>query len=87
MKTKITFIFPFIFGFSFVSQAQQIDSLKRPDIYQAQVALHHSFKKSNKDAVFLGNSITFWQSGRNWFPKKSTLKIQESQGIIPLAYW
>lgn len=78
MKTRISLMFSFIFGFNFVSQGQQIDSLKRPDIYKAQVSLHHFFKKSNKDVVFLGNSITFWAE---WTELIAEQKYLKNRGI------
>lgn len=74
MKLRIAFLLSFIFPFTLVSQAQEIDSLKRPTIYRAQVALHQAFKKSNKDLVFLGNSITFWADWAELVPNHKQLK-------------
>lgn len=36
------------------------DSTARPDVFNAQVALHKTMPKSKKDNIFAGDSITFW---------------------------
>lgn len=41
-------------------QKMSWDSTARPDIYRARKALFQSFPQSQKDIVFMGNSITFW---------------------------
>jgi lysophospholipase L1-like esterase len=43
-----------------ISQVMKWDSTYRPEIYPSRVALYRSFKHSQKDIVFLGNSIIFW---------------------------
>lgn len=43
-----------------LGQAASWDSTIRPEIYHPRVALMKTFHHSEKDIVFLGNSITFW---------------------------
>jgi len=78
MKLSSAFLLSLLFPCTLVSQVQEIDSVKRPAIYRAQVALHHAFKKSNKDLVFLGNSITFWA---DWAELVAHHKQLKNRGI------
>ncbi|GAA4464542.1 SGNH/GDSL hydrolase family protein [Nibrella saemangeumensis] len=43
-----------------IAQVSQWDSTYRPDIYKPRVELFKSLPHSEKDVVFLGNSLTFW---------------------------
>ncbi|MFA6947159.1 MAG: GDSL-type esterase/lipase family protein [Pedobacter sp.] len=42
------------------SQTTSWDSTYRPEIYAPQLQQFKTFRRSNKDVVFLGNSITHW---------------------------
>lgn len=59
-------------------QGQEVDSLKRPEIYPAQVELHRALPKNPLDVVFLGNSITFWA---NWPELLTDFKYIKNRGI------
>jgi len=74
MKLSPVILLYFLVACTLATQAQQIDSLKRPAIYGAQVTLHQALKHSNKDLVFLGNSITFWAAWSELVPSQKHLK-------------
>ncbi|WP_134089144.1 GDSL-type esterase/lipase family protein [Olivibacter sp. XZL3] len=64
MKTLKYFLISFLLLAFFVPlQAQSWDSTYRPAIYPLLVDQFKSFPKSNKDIIFLGNSIT---AGIDW---------------------
>ena len=62
---KIYLILLFCAIYSIELNAQKVlwDSVSRPEIYGPQLEQYRTFKRSSKDVVFLGNSITHWT---NW---------------------
>src|SRR5690606_12338396 len=58
---KLGFFFYLLF-FATIGYAQEVtyDSTYRPDIYASRVEMFKSFPTTDKDIVFIGNSITFW---------------------------
>ncbi|MGH2622331.1 MAG: GDSL-type esterase/lipase family protein [Sphingobacterium sp.] len=74
MKLSPVILLYFLVAGALATQAQEIDSLKRPAIYKTQVTLHQALKQSNKDLVFLGNSITFWAAWSELVPSQKHLK-------------
>ncbi len=64
----------FLFLQIYLAKAQEIDSLKRPEIYPEMVAMHAKFSQSSRDIVFLGNSITFWANWPELLPKYKDVK-------------
>lgn len=78
MFKSIFFNLLFVLLITLQVQGQEIDSLKRPEIYPAQVELHRALPKNPLDVVFLGNSITFWA---NWPELLTDFKYIKNRGI------
>ncbi|MGJ1271751.1 GDSL-type esterase/lipase family protein [Sphingobacterium multivorum] len=61
-----------IVGFS-----QQVDSLRRPEIFSSQIAMFNGMPMETESVVFLGNSITFWG---NWTERLQNMTVK-NRGI------
>lgn len=57
--------------------AQQLDSLRRPEIFASQVAMFNGMPMDTESVVFLGNSITFWG---NWSERLQNMAVK-NRGI------